>query len=271
VVNGCNKYGQCFNNQTFDFEDYLKHIYEMPASWPIEALKAQAVAARTYAVKYGSPICPSESCQVIKYEYNASAWQQAVDATRGVVVTYGGAPISAWYSSTNGGYTLSAQEVWGGYAPYAVGISDFAGSWPAGAYDKDSPWFHKPWGGACSNRSYPWLTKEEATDLFDALILSKRSSSYNQYLSPTDGCLGSAGWSHGQVISELNRLGVAAVGNLGNIFVGFDGAGHTSSITIVSSNYSVLTFSGAEFSAIFNLRSPGTRVLYSNLYDVLIR
>jgi peptidoglycan hydrolase-like amidase len=271
VVNGCNKFGQCFNNQVFDFEDYLKHIYEMPASWPAEALKAQAVAARTYAVRYGSPICPSESCQVIKYEYNAPAWQQAVDATRGIVITYAGAPISAWYSSTDGGYTLSAQEVWGDYVPYAVGRPDFAGSWPAGAYDKDSPWFHKPWGGACGNQNYPWLNKEEMTDLFDALILSKRSSSYNQYLSPTDGCLGQSGWSHAQVIGELNRLGVPSVGNLGNIFVGFDGAGHTSSVTIVSSNYSALTFSGSEFSAIFNLRSPGTRVLYSNLYDVILR
>ncbi|OGY21506.1 MAG: hypothetical protein A2126_04205 [Candidatus Woykebacteria bacterium GWB1_45_5] len=263
------------------FEDnYLRGIAEMPSSWPLEAQKAQAVAARSYALNWlashpGQAICTTQSCQV----YNASKvnnpaaalWHQAVAETRGIVATYSGAPISAWYSSTDGGYTLSSQEVWGGYVPYAQATADFAGSWPAGAYDKDSPWFHKPWGGACGNSGYPWLNKEEITDLFDALILSKRSSSYNQYLSPTDGCLGAVGWSHAQVIGELNRLGVPSVGNLGNIFVGFDGVGHTSSMTFTSSNYPALTFSGAEFLAIFNLRSPGTRVLYSNLYDVIIR
>jgi len=263
------------------FEDnYLRGIAEMPSYWPLEAQKAQAVAARSYALNWlashpGQAICTTQSCQV----YNASkvtnpaaaTWHQAVAETRGVVATYAGSPIAAWYSSTDGGYTLSAQEVWGGNVPYAQATPDFAGSWPAGAYDKDSPWFHKPWGGTCGNSGFPWLNKEQVTDLFDALLLSKKSSSYNQYLSPTDGCLGAAGWSHQQVIGELNRLGVASVGNLGNIFVGFDGVGHTSSVTFTSSNYPAYTFSGAEFRALFNLRSTGTRVLYSNLYDVIIR
>jgi len=263
------------------FEDnYLRGIAEMPSNWPLEAQKAQAVAARSYALNWlashpGQAICTSQSCQVYlasKVTNPAAArWHQAVAETRGIVATYAGSPISAWYSSTDGGYTLSSQEVWGGYVPYAQAIPDFAGSWPAGAYDKDSPWFHKPWGGTCGNTGFPWLNKEEAADLFDALLLSKKSSSYNQYLSPADGCFGSPGWSHQQVINELNRIGVAPVGNLGNIFIGFDGAGHTSSITFTSSNYPAYTFSGAEFRALFNLRSPGTRLLYSNLYDVIIR
>lgn len=263
------------------FEDnYLKGIAEMPSSWPMGALKAQAVAARSYALNWlashpGQAICTTQSCQVYlasKVTNPAAArWHQAVAETRGIVATYAGSPIAAWYSSTDGGYTLSAQEVWGRYVPYAVGVADFAGSWPAGAYDKDSPWFHKPWGGTCGNTGFPWLDKEATADLFDALLLSKKSSSYNQYLSPTDGCLGPAGWSHQQVIAELGRLGVAPVGNLGNIFIGFDGVGHTSSITFTSSNYPAHTFSGAEFRALFNLRSLGTRVLYSNLYDVIVR
>ena len=265
------------------FEDnYLRGISEMPRSWPMEALKSQAVAARTYALNWiqthpGQSICTTQSCQV----YNGSAancsppynnrWCAAVNATRGVVITYAGSPITAWYASTSGGYTLSSQAVWGGYRPYALGKKDFSGSWPGGAYDKSSPWFHKPWGGRCSNGSFPWMTKEETTDIFDSLLLSKASSSYNQYLSPTDGCLGPKGWSHVRVVAELGSRGIKSIGDLKNIFIGYDGNGNTSSVTVVSSNYSAKTFSSGDFNSIYHLRSPGTRVILTTLFDVIIR
>lgn len=270
-----------YGNISFE-DNYLRGISEMPRSWPIEALKAQAVAARTYALNWiqthpGQAICTTQSCQV----YNSSAancsgtynkmWCDAINATRGIVITYAGVPITAWYASTAGGYTLSSQEVWGGYRPYAIGKRDFAGSWPVDAYDKSSPWFHKPWGGRCGNSSFPWLTKEETTDLFDSLLLSKVSSSYNQYLSPTDGCLGPAGWSHAKVVSELNSRGVRPIGDLQNIFIGYDGNGNTSSVTVVSSNYPAKTFSANDFRSIYHLRSPGTRVILTTLFDVIIR
>ena len=159
----------------------------------------------------------------------------------------------------------------GGYRPYALGKKDFSGSWPGGAYDKSSPWFHKPWGGRCSNGSFPWLTKEETTDIFDSLLLSKASSSYTQYLSPTDGCLGPKGWSHAKVTSELSSRGLKPIGDLKNIFIGYDGNGNTSSITVVSSNYSIKTFSSGDFNSIYHLRSPGTRVIRTSLFDVIIR
>lgn len=265
------------------FEDkYLRGISEMPRSWPMEALKAQAVAARTYALNWlqthpGSSICTTQSCQVYRSSaancsgtYNRR-WCNAINATRGVVITYAGSPITAWYASTAGGYTLSSQEVWGGYRPYALAKRDFRGSWPSGAYDKSSPWFHKPWGGRCGNKGFPWLTKEQTADLFDAMLLSKKSASYNQYLSPTDGCLGPAGWSHSRVVSELRKKGVKPIGNLQNVFIGYDGKGHTSSVTVVSSNYPALTFSRSGFVPMYHLRSPGTRVILTNLFDVIIR
>ena len=266
--------------------DYLRGISEMPRSWPMEALKAQAVAARTYALNWlqshpGQSICTTQSCQVYRNSsslrncvgsYN-KRWCNAVSATKGVVVTYGGSPITAWYASTAGGYTLSSQEVWGGARPYAKGIKDARGSWPAGAYDKSSPWFHTFWNGKQCSGAFPWLTKAEVSDLFNAALLSQKSSAYNKYLSQNPACPGRiAGWSKTKVISKLKSLGVKDVGNLSKMFICYDGKGHTSSVTFVSSKYrSGKMFSGNFFRSIFNLRSLGNLVILTSLYDVTIR
>lgn len=91
-VTGTNEYGQSFDTN-WDIETYVKHIYEIPTNWSMEALKAQAIAARSYALAYtdngNRTICPSQSCQVVKQEINSDAWQQAVDATRGWVMVSG--------------------------------------------------------------------------------------------------------------------------------------------------------------------------------------
>lgn len=116
------------------------------------------------------------------------------------------------------------------------------------------------------------MTKAQITDLFNAALLSQKSSSYNQYLSPTDGCLGAKGWSSSKVRGQLAKVGVKDVGNLSNILIGFNGKGRTSSVTVVSSKYpSGKTFSAGFFSSMIFLRSPGTISLTSNLYDVIIR
>lgn len=270
---------------SLSFEDkYLLGISEMPRSWPMNALKAQAVAARTYALDWlrthpGQSICTTQSCQVYN-SFNANCsgtynkrWCDAVKATRGIVITSVGVPITAWYASTAGGYTLSSQEVWGGSRSYAQAKKDYSGSWPGGAYDKASPWFHKAWGNSrCSGAYFPWLNQSQVVDLFNAALLSQASSGYNQYLSPTDGCLGPAGWSSARVKDKLADLGMKDVGNLSNVLVGFDGKGHTSSVTLVSSKYpSGKTFSGSFFASILFLRSPGTVTLTTNLYDVIVR
>jgi peptidoglycan hydrolase-like amidase len=264
---------------------YLRGISEMPRSWSMEALKAQAVAARTYALRWiqanpGGSICTTQACQVYRASsancngtYNRR-WCNAVDATRGVVITYGGSLISAWYSSTSGGYTLSSQEVWGSSRPYAKGIKDFG---PKGAYDGpkygNSPWYHTFWNGKHCTGAFPWLKKREVTDLFNAAILSQVSSSYNQHLSQNPACPGrTPGWSATKVANKLKSMGKKDVGSLSNIIVAFDGRGHTSSVTFVSNKYpSGKTFSGSFFASIFNLRSPGNLVIMTSLYDVLIK
>ncbi|PJC32596.1 hypothetical protein CO051_02915, partial [Candidatus Roizmanbacteria bacterium CG_4_9_14_0_2_um_filter_39_13] len=110
-------------------EEYVKRIYEVPESWPLEALKAQAVAARSYALSYTNngqrSICTTQACQVFKPDPKTGAWAQAVEETKGWVMTNGGAPITAWFASTAGGYTFSNNEVWGGsQRPWTKFLSD---------------------------------------------------------------------------------------------------------------------------------------------------
>ncbi|OGG31194.1 hypothetical protein A3A63_04325 [Candidatus Gottesmanbacteria bacterium RIFCSPLOWO2_01_FULL_46_9] len=96
----------------FNIEDYAKRIYEMPGSWGDEggmaALRAQAVAARSYALartNNGSgSICATEACQVFKPQSKGGKWEEAVNDTRGWVLIANGQPFSAWYASTSGGY-----------------------------------------------------------------------------------------------------------------------------------------------------------------------
>jgi SpoIID/LytB domain protein len=116
-------------------EDYLKGISEVPSSWPAEALRAQAIAARTFALhtlqtgttgsaaQLGAQICATEGCQVyaglVKERAPGGAnWAAAVDATRGLVVLHQGRPILAKYSSSNGGTTVS------GGRPYLKPVPD---------------------------------------------------------------------------------------------------------------------------------------------------
>jgi len=103
--------------RTMDMEEYLKHVvpYEMPASWPLEALKAQAVAARSYALAYLSAhtsICITTACQVYGPNRYPST-DAAVDATRGQVLIYNGTGtiISALYhGSCNGVSTKNSED-----------------------------------------------------------------------------------------------------------------------------------------------------------------
>ena len=118
-----------------DIEDYLYGVvpYEMSDSFPLEALKAQAVAARTYA--YRSKLSSANEAydvvdttqdQVFKgYDPSFTNAIQAVDETRGVMGTYQGEYVMCWYSASNGGQTLLPQYIWGGDGDYGyVDIRD---------------------------------------------------------------------------------------------------------------------------------------------------
>lgn len=273
-------------------DTYMMGIAEVPEAWAskggYEALKAQAVMARTFALNYtnyfwdgksgsikkrSSPvaICTTQACQVYSGGKKTGAWKNAVNDTCGVTIKYNGSPITAWYASTSGGYTRTSGQVWGSDRPWSKGIRDAkcSGNLFDCAYDGpkygNSPWFHKAWGVNNSTGS-AWMKASEVEDIFNAYLLSDKSSSYNQYLSaPSKG-----GWSFDKVKDKLDDLGIQPVGKIKNITMKDDGTGFTSSVVLSSDNYSSKSFDGYKFKSIFNLRSPGTLILWTSFYDVLI-
>jgi stage II sporulation protein D len=145
-------------------ENYLRGVVasEMPSSWQPEALEAQAIAARTYAVATRKPasssfdLYPDERSQVYRgLAAEAPTASAAVDATAGQVVLYQGQPIVAYFSSSTGGRSAAVQESLPGVdpEPYLVAVDD--------PYDTISP--YHDWTLSLSDRdlsqqaAYPGL------------------------------------------------------------------------------------------------------------------
>jgi SpoIID/LytB domain protein len=124
-------------------EQYLYGVVpsEMPFKWLPEALKAQAVAARSYALatrRTGAfDLYPDTRSQVyLGIEHEKPSTNAAVDATAGQVVLYQGEVAKTYFFSTSGGRTASAEDVWGKPVPYLVSVPD--------PYDSISPYHN--WG-----------------------------------------------------------------------------------------------------------------------------
>jgi stage II sporulation protein D len=111
------------------FEDYLKGIAEVPPSWPMAALEAQAIAARSYALAstgwtgdgetLDDPICSTSSCQVYRGipldpSSDQKRWDRAVRETRGEILVDDGRPATTFYFSTSNGRTYGNEDVFGG-------------------------------------------------------------------------------------------------------------------------------------------------------------
>ena len=115
-------------------EDYLYGVVpgEMPHGWAQEALMAQAVAARTYALyiksKRGDKNYDVESTTASQvysgFDAEKTASNRAVDLTRNRVITYDGKLIIAYFHARSGGYTEDSKNVWSADLPYLKGISD---------------------------------------------------------------------------------------------------------------------------------------------------
>jgi stage II sporulation protein D len=114
-------------------ESYLPSVVgsEMPASWPQPALRAQAVAARTYALRQRRPAEPFDlratvSSQVYRgVDSETDTTREAVAATRSQVLTYGGSLIEAVFHSSSGGTTEASGDLWAQQLPYLVAVQDF--------------------------------------------------------------------------------------------------------------------------------------------------
>lgn len=119
---------------TVGVEDYLYSVVcrEMSSSWPVEALKAQAVCARNFALrrinyhsKYGFDVCKTVCCQAYSQDADTSeSVHTAVDETRGELLFCGDDLVQAVYSSSMGAKTESVEYVWGSKFSYLVSVDN---------------------------------------------------------------------------------------------------------------------------------------------------
>lgn len=260
-----------------DIETYVKRIYETPSAWGdqggMEALKAQAVAARSYALAYtnngAGTICATEACQVYKPSNKGGKWEEAVNATRGWVVMANGKPFSTMYASTSGGHVYSYTS--NGYStPELWDTTGGRGAWTDGAYEKlaGSPWFYKAWyrvrsGAVCGGRNHPWLTSKDMADILNAWKVIYQGGGDAGRIFPPDNCGGGNPYS----ISELQSIG-GFTEVTGVIQVVYGDNGETRSVELLT-NKGGVTIPGNEFKKAFNLRAPGYIGLKSALFNLV--
>ncbi len=238
-----------------DFETtYLYGIAEMPSSWHKEALKAQAVAARTYAYRHkteGREICTTEACQVFSKSKSDSvpeSWKQAVDETKGEVLE----DVVTYYSSTSGGYLTTM----GWDTTDGAGGSGFIDR----AYEKlgGSPWLYKAWytqgysvnSDKCG-RANPWLSPVEMADIVNAaLVLTRGTSQEAERITPvTTSCWGGNPYSYDELRDVAAKYGGIASATSAVVE---QGNGTTNQVTING-----VSLSGSDFKRAFNVRAPG--------------
>ncbi len=269
---------------SMDFEtDYLYGIAEMPSSWDLEALKAQAVAARTYAYNYyynGTTICITQSCQVWNPSKSAnppSRWKQAVDETNGKIIS----GVVTYYSATSGGYlTTSGWDTTDGQGG--------GNGWTTNAWESkaNSPWFYRAWyrqtysdsSAACSAQPNPWLSQAEMADLLNTYLVLK-GSGVTGYVNTSriipvtlPQCKISGLSGNPYSMDEMKSLLSSPVTSInGNPVVTQNGAGATTKVSFVT-NRGAVELSGADFKQVFNMRAPGYLSIPQNNYvfiDVL--
>lgn len=260
---------------SLNFEDYyLMGIAEMPSSWPKEALKAQAIAARSYAYRYkqgGQAICATQACQVYSPSKAADtppAWREAVQETRGKVIE----DVVTYYSSTAGGYlTTSGWDTTDGQG--GEGFASRAWESKAG-----SPWFYSSWytkgftasTGTCG-RAHPWLNEAEMADILNAWLVLKNHRDDSRILPvtinqcPINGVTGDP-YSLEEMKNKANENG-GAYTSISSVSVRYGNNGQTS-LVVFQTNKGEVSIPGAEFLEAFNLRAPGFVAIRSPLFNI---
>jgi hypothetical protein len=121
--------------ETMLLDEYLKGVVptEMGLQKPLEALKAQAIAARSYAVTTrrhaldGFDLCTTTHCQVWKPQNRYADSDRAVDETTGLVITYGGKVAAAHFFGHCDGHTRNSEDVWSGKVAYCRSVPCICG------------------------------------------------------------------------------------------------------------------------------------------------
>ena len=245
---------------TLNFEDdYLLRLGEMPEYFPMEALKAQAIAARTYAINYTNngdkSICTNEYCQVVGTTKKTGKWADAVQATRGVVLTdSSGRPFSTQYAALHGG--------WGNQIGWDTTDGSGSGDWMSRAWDSKSgvSWFYKAWyrvgyrddSSNCSR--YPWMSQAEMSDIVNVYQIWKANGGGQDpriYPIP-DACHANVGQ---YTYAQARSLAAKAVTSVSSVAVS-SSKGTSNTVTFYT-NAGIISMTGNEFKTMFNLRAPG--------------
>jgi SpoIID/LytB domain protein len=263
---------------TGSLEDYMKRIWEVPDSWTdndLAALKAQAIAARSYVVAQTNngarSICSNTHCQVFQQNPKGGNWEAAVNATSGQVMVQGGQTITAYFSSTHGGYIHSS----GGdinYRPWLKDAQDTsagAGSFSDlnnNAYDKDSPWFYCDWGSRGQYNNTAWMQPSEVADIANVLMLVQKDGSVKEHLYQVDkpNPAGTDTWDANRVKQELRNRSGTPIDSASSVSISADfGSGNTTGVSVNGIN-----FSGSDFKTYFNLRAPANIQIVGPLFNI---
>jgi len=275
---------------SMSLEQYMLGIYEVPNDWPIEALKAQAVAARSYAMAFtnsgANSICTTQKCQVYKGGNKGGNWEQAVKATEGEVLTQNGQIVKAYFASTAGGYTYLTTDInWPGSNPsFIKRTRDTSGEINSfddlknKAYDKESPCFYSAqgWRTNESGKKTAWLKPSEVADIINATLLGQADSSTQKHLCQIDVSGGRCKvgnesyevWSSDKVKEELKNKGGTVCNTVNSTSLSFDfNNGKTTQISFIcdSSSHS---FDGSTFKSYFNARAPANISIVGPLFNV---
>lgn len=259
-----------------DLETYAKRIYEVPNGWGdnggMEALKAQAVAAKSYAlatVKNRGCICMTEACQVYKPSNKGGNWETAVNAVSGWVMIANGNPLWAQYAASSGGYQESYSSSYNsGYQTPAFWDAQGGRSgWTSQAYENiaGSYWFYKAWyktrsGDSCG-RNHPWLTSEEMADILNAWVVMYKGGGDSGRITPESPCFDENPYNKSELVSIGGYTSVSGVS------VSYSDSGVTADI-IFQTNKGELKIKGSEFYKVFNLRAPARISVKSGLFNI---
>ena len=250
-------------------DDYLLRLQEVPESWPMEVLKAQAIAARTFAINYTNngrgTICTDQNCQVVGSSKKTGAWKTAVETTRGMVLTISsGAPFSTQYAAVHGGWINSV-----GWDTQSGGGSD----WFNDAWEKISgvTWFYKSWyregyttsGTNCGHT--PWLSSGEMVNMINSYLIKngiglKKTPDLSRLL-PSDYGLCPGRLDYGRTdkdpytSSELKSLLISPVNTVYSVSMSLSN-GNTTDATF-HTDVGAKSITGMGFKNIYNQTAPG--------------
>lgn len=230
-----------------DLETYIKGVipYEMSNSWPLEALKAQSVCARSFGENnlkaskhksYNFDICNTSCCQVYRGLNSANdRTNQAVEQTRGIYACYKGTVIPTYYSASHGGASEDVYYVWGSSRetyPYLCGVID--------PYEKNTD----------SINSYSsWIRSYTSSELLTRLrdngyCTNTQLSSIQLTYSPRSNVIGATlKYTNGQS-NTLNVRQIKSVFNLSSIHFTLNNV--KPPITTVPSTPSQITVNGTQ-------------------------